>query len=133
MAKVSDIIVCMNATNTEGVGVSAINILPAITPEYVPGLFTFSVVAIVLDLDLTKNHSLRVDFKDPEGEIVVHVEGVLPSQEIHSNLPSEQLGVNIAMDWNNVNFKRGGLFTIEVIIDEELLGEKQIFVKGKNE
>lgn len=133
MTRVSDIIICMKATNVEGEGVTAMNVLSAITPEYVPGLFTFSVVAIILDLDLKVGHQLSVDFKDPEGEITVHVDGELPPTESQSNLPSEHLGMNIAMDWNNVNFKRSGIYTLSITIDGVLLGEKNIFVKGKNE
>ena len=133
MARVSEILFCMKANNLEREGVSAINILSAITPEYVPGLFTFSVIVIILDLDFTKEHNFSIDFKDPEGNVLVHVDGTLPIQEIESNLPKEHLGVNIGMDWNNVEFKRSGLYLIEVNVDQELIGNKEIYVKGKNE
>lgn len=133
MAKLTDLIFCLRASNVQGEGVSADNILSAITPEYIPGLFTFSVIAIILDIDLSKKHKLLIDFCDPEESIVAHVEGELPEVETESNLPEEYKGVNIALDWNNVNFKRSGLYKITVSIDESIIGEKFIYVKGKNE
>ena len=133
MARASEILFCMKANNVEGEGVTATNILSAVTPEYIPGLFTFSVIVIVLDLDFAKEHDFSVEFKDPEGNAVVHVEGTLPAQKIESNLPKEHLGINIGMDWNNVDFKRGGLYQIEVSMDSEQIGKKEIYVKGKNE
>ena len=51
----------------------------------------------------------------------------------NSNLPAEYKGLTIAMDWNNVNFKCSGLYKIQIIIDESIVKEKEIFVKGKNE
>ncbi len=133
MAKVSEILFCMRANNAEREGVSAINILSAITPEYVPGLFTFSVIVIVLDLDFAKEHDFFIEFKDPDGIALVHVDGTIPTQEVKSNLPKEHLGVNIGMDWNNIDFKRSGLYQVEVNVDQELIGNKEIYVKGKNE
>lgn len=133
MAKLSDLLICMKAVNEEGEGLTAVNILSAITPEYVPGLFTFSVIAIVLELDLNREHNFSAYFKNPNGDETVHIDSILPSSEVQSNLPPEQLGLNIAMEWNNVDFKCGGLYTLEIWIDGELLGKKQIFVKGQNE
>ena len=48
MANVFDIIFCLKATNFEEQGVCATTILTALTPEYIPGLFTFSVINYVL-------------------------------------------------------------------------------------
>ena len=133
MAKISDIIFCSNAQNVDGVGVSANNILTVINPEYVPGLFSFSVVVTILDLDCSNPHELFVEFLDPTDESVIDINAQVPVVEDNSNLPNEYKGLNLAMDWNNVNFKRSGVYTIKIKIDGELIGEKSIFVKGKNE
>lgn len=133
MAKISDIIFCLNAQNLEGVGVSANNILTSINPEYIPGLFSFSVVVTLLDIDASKSHKFSVSFIDPTGESVIELNGEVPIFEDNSNLPLEYKGLNLAMDWNNVNFKCSGMYSIKVEIDSVLAGEKNIFVKGKNE
>lgn len=133
MARVSDIIFCLRARNEDGQGVSADTILTALTPEYIPGLFTFSVILTLVDIDTTVEHQLLVQFISPNGEEVVRVESGLPAIEDHSNLPNEHKGINAAMDWNNVNLKESGLYTIKVLIDGNEVGEKSIFIKGKNE
>lgn len=133
MAKVSDIIFCLRATNMEGSGASATTILTALTPEYIPGLFTFSVIVTLLDIDPDNEHTVAIDFINPSNENVVHIEAPLPRIEDDSNLPQAYKGLNMAMDWNNVNLKVSGLYTIQVKFDGDLLQEKNIYVKGKNE
>lgn len=133
MAKVSDIIFCLRATNTEGTGASASTILTALTPEYIPGLFTFSVIITVLDITPGEGHTITIDFLDPSKENVVHIESDVPQIEDDSNLPQEYKGLNMAMDWNNVNLKMSGLYNIRVSFDGAVIQEKSIFVKGKNE
>lgn len=133
MANVSDVIFCLRATNIEGQGASATTILTTLTPEYIPGLFTFSVIITLLDIDLSSEHQLMVDFISPVDENVVHVESSLSVRNEESNLPQKYKGINVAMDWNNVNLKVSGEYTIKIIVDGDLLKEKSIYVKGKNE
>ena len=133
MAKISDIIFCLRATNVEGEGASAHTILTALTPEYVPGLFSFSIIVNLLDIDLEHEHKFKIDFISPSEEEVLNISGDLPIMDIRTNLPKEYNGINIAMDWNNVNFKSSGLYIIRVYVDDVLIKEKEIFVKGKNE
>ena len=132
MANISNIIFCLNTTNLPGQGVSANTILSALTPDYVPGLFTFSVVITVLDLDMSVGHNVIIDFAN-EKESVAHIEGSFPVMEVDNTLPKEYQGLNLSMDWTNVNFKEGGLYTLKVNIDGADVGEKAIYVKGKNQ
>lgn len=133
MANVSDVIFCLRATNVEGQGACATTILTALTPEYIPGLFTFSVIITLLDIDASMGHQLMVDFISPTEENVIHVDSPLPAINEESNLPQQYKGINIAMDWNNVNLKVSGEYNIKITVDGILLKEKRIFVKGKNE
>lgn len=133
MAKISDIIFCLKAQNVEGVGVSADNILTVINPEYIPGLFSFSVVITILDIDSSIPHTFLVQFLNPSNEIVLELPGEVPTLIDNSNLPLEYKGLNLAMDWNNVNFKNSGIYTVKIAIDNTFIGEKAIYVKGKNE
>ena len=133
MAKISDIIFCLKATNIQGEGASAHSILSVISPEYVPGLFSFSVIVNLLDVDLNKTHNFNIDFESPSKEKIVNVNGELPIINEYTNLPLDYQGITIAMDWNNVNFKSSGVYELKFSIDDELVGSKEIFVKGKNE
>lgn len=133
MARISDVIFCLNASNTESGGVSANTILNVITPEYIPGLFTFSVIILFLDIDTETEQRFLIEFISPNGEEVLRIEDIIPVLQNESNLPCEYKGINLAMDWNNVNFKVSGEYTIKISINGELLKEKNIFVKGKNE
>lgn len=134
MANVSDVIFCLRATNDEEQGASATTILTALNPEYIPGLFTFSVIIILLDIDTSMEHRLTVDFMDPHEKNVVHIDSELPViNNKESNLPQQYKGLNVAMDWNNVNLKVSGEYTIIIAVDGSLLKEKNIYVKGKNE
>lgn len=133
MPNVSDIIFCLRATNNDGEGACANTILSTISPEYIPGLFTFSVVINLLDIDTSDEHQLKIVFTDPKEENTIQIEGPVPTFVDNSNLPKEYKGVTVAMDWNNVNFKVSGLYTISVYVDDELIQTKSIYVKGKNE
>ncbi len=135
MAKVDNIIFCLRTTNSEEQGVSANTVLSAITPEYIPGLFSFSVIVCLLDLDYNAEHFFSVEFVDPTGEKVVNIENqVMPRLQLYEgNVPNEYKGINIAMEWNNVNLKVSGLYTIRFLYDGLEIGTKKIYVKGKNE
>lgn len=135
MAKLENIIFCLRTINMGEQGVTANVVLSAITPEYVPGLFSFSIIVSLLDLDATAEHVFSIEFVDPAGMEVVKIENqqlpIMP--DTGSNLPNEYQGINIAMDWNNVNFRISGLYTIKVFYDGVEIGSKEIYVKGKNE
>lgn len=133
MSRISDIIFCMEAESIEGSGVTAHKILTALNPEYVPGLFSFSIVITIIDLDYSKGHKLQICFFDPSEEKVFEVNGDTPIIEDDSNLPNEYKGLNIAMSWNNVNFKVSGIYKVKIFVDDVELGDKSIFVKGKND
>lgn len=133
MAKVRDVIFCLRATNMQGQGACATSILTALTPEYIPGLFTFSVIITLVDIDSTQEHRLIVDLLDPSGESVVHVESTTPCMEDNSNLPQIYKGMSAVMDWNNVNLKQSGEYLIKITVDGDCVKETTIYVKGKNE
>ena len=133
MAKISDVIFCLRATNIEGEGATAHTILSVIAPEYVPGLFSFSVIINLLDVDLKQAHQFNINFESPSNEVVLTINGELPTIDTSTNLPQEYQGITIAMDWNNVNFKTSGLYSLKFFVDGEFVNSKEIFVKGKNE
>lgn len=131
MVTAHDIIFCLNATNMPGQGACANTILSAINPEYVPGLFSFSTVVTLLGTGSEKEHHLTLTLSHGN-EIVGRLEGPVPVLPDSSNLPEEYKGVNLTVNWNNVNFKKEGLYDLSVYCDGAEIGSKEIFVKGKN-
>lgn len=132
--RVSDIIFCLKATNSKETGVNADRIVNVLNPDYIPGLFTFSIIVMVLGYDVTQTHLLSLKLSSPSDEQVVVLETTVPSMDGEpSNLPKEYQGITFAIDCNNTNLKSSGLYKLIVSIDGSILGEKEIFVKGKNE
>lgn len=131
MAVLNNLIYCMQAQNA-GV-LSAINIVGSLTPEYIPGLYSFSIVALVYDLNSDPKHSIKIEIKDPDGSSIAIASGDVNSQKIDTNLSKEHYGLNIALNLNNVEFKKEGLYNTEVFFDGSLIGNKEVYVKGKNQ
>ena len=132
MIQVHDIIFCLNSSNVGGQGVCANTVLSAFNPEYIPGLFSFSTVVTIIGIDMSKKHLLKLTF-DYNAEIIGEIEGPLPPIDDFSNLPSDYKGINLSVNWNNVNLKKEGDYTLSVYLDGEKLKDKSIYVKGKNQ
>ena len=133
--RASDFIFCLKATNFNEEGPCAKTILSFLNPEYVPGLFSFSVIIILLGVDPTSTHDLEVVFYDPNQEVVAQLLTELPTvkEREENGIPAEFTGVNVAIDFSNVNFRRSGLYQMKVKFDHSEVAEKSIFVRGKNE
>lgn len=56
MTQVKNFIYCLNS-NTNEVEANAIGVLSAITPEYIPGTFSFSILCSIVDLE-DGNHNI---------------------------------------------------------------------------
>lgn len=133
MAVIKNFVYCLNTNNADGKN-DVFGVLATMTPEYVPGLFSFSVYFTVLGLK-GGDHQLALQFKDSEDVIAASVDNALIHYEpdAGSNLPDEYAGVNIAVNLQNVNIKHSGLYRMNVVLDGQSYGEFDIYVKGMNE
>lgn len=132
MARISNFIYCLNSVTNENEA-NVLGVLSAITPEYIPGAFSFSVFCSILDLS-DGPHTIKMQFKNPDEEVLVNIEGMIPyEKQSDSNLPQEYVGINISSILQNVIFKKSGLYKTVVIVDDIECGTYKIFVKGKNE
>lgn len=133
MVEIRNFVYCLNVNTVEG-RTDIVGLLNAMTPEYVPGLFSFSISFTLLNIS-EGEHSLIVKFKNPDKEVIAGIDNAIVSykKDENSNLPDEQLGINIAAGLQNVNFKRAGLYSTEIVLDGTSIGEYYIFAKGKNE
>lgn len=132
MVRVSNFIYCLNSVTSDAEA-NAFGVLSAITPDFVPGSFSFSVLCSILGLE-DGNHSIKMQFIAPDGEILVNIDGIIPyERKTDNNLPAEQIGINISTVWQNVTFKQSGMYKTIVTVDNSECGTYEIFVKGKNE
>ena len=133
MAQLENVIFCLHAESIPGKGVNADTLLATLFPDYIPGLFTFSVILTILDLNPQEEHKFKVQFLSPSDETVVELEGPFKVPNPKPLLPQKYHGVNLAMDWTNTNLKSSGVYKLKVWVDDEFIGDKEILVKGKNE
>lgn len=140
MASLANFLYCLNAERVDenggtGSNINALGILATITPEYVPGAFSFSIIFTVLDIDITKtDNTVQVKFcREHDGKALID-SGILQMPSMSDDgidLPKEYRGLNMSMDCRNVVFETEGIYTAQIYFNGEFLGEKQIYVKGK--
>lgn len=133
MVEIKNFVYCLNVNTVDG-RTDIVGLLNAMTPEYIPGLFSFSVSFTLLNIE-EGDHTLIVKFKDPDKVVIAEIDNakITYIKDDTSNLPDEQTGINVAAGLQNVNFKKSGLYLTEVILDGTSIGEYYIFAKGKNE
>ena len=140
MATVKNFIYCLNAERVaaidgKGESVNAMGILSALTPEFVPGLFSFSIIFTVLDMDISGNNTIQIIFtKDGEEKPMID-SGIIGIPPLPDNdfggLPNEYKGINMSMDFRNVVFEGEGVYLTKILVNGKLMGDNPIFVKGK--
>lgn len=133
MAIIQDFLYCLNINTVDG-RTDIVGLLSAMEPEYIPGLFSFSINFTILDLE-EGEHFITVKFKNPDREIITSINDVKVEykKDANSNLPKEYRGVNVAAGLQNVDFKKSGVYSTQIILDDVDMGEFEIFAKGKNE
>ena len=68
-----------------------------------------------------------------DGDKILDASGELNYTEDLTDIPSEYKGVNACIDLRNVVFEKSGEYMLNLLIDDEELYCKKVFVKGKNE
>ena len=133
MAEIKNFIYCLNVNTVDG-RTDVVGVLNAMTPEYIPGLFSFSISFVLLNIS-EGEHSLIVKFKNSDNEVIAGIDNamIVYKKDENSNLPDEQMGINVAAGLQNVDFKKSGMYSTEILLDGISVGEYFIFVKGKNE
>lgn len=136
--KVTTFIYCLGTTNMEGKNapINAMGVLQALTPEFIPSTFSFSIIVGIKGMDISSNHILDIIFKDSSGGNLVEAKNISilgeQLQDGDLDLPNDQRGIMIGLDLRNVVLKQEGNYSTEVILDGERLGVFEIYAKAKH-
>lgn len=140
MAKILNFTYCLAIERkSQGIenseSINAINVLTQLTPEAIPGMFSFAIAFSILDLNLDQSNTIRITFSNSEtdtpivdsGEVIINPENAPQNNDI----PAQYRGLNICMDFRNVVFNSLGEYITKIYFNEELIDSKPIYVKGK--
>ena len=123
MARLGNFIYCLNAervpaVNGKGDTINAMGVLSALTLEFMPGTFSFSIIFSVLDADASQRNEIQIIFS--KEDTVLIDSGVISIPPIEStdnyDLPKEYKGLNMSMDFRNVIFKEEGLYQRKSVV-----------------
>lgn len=133
MPKVSFFVYCSNIERN-GDFINIQNPISAITPDFIPGMFSFAVAFSVLGVDVTSgNNVIRLIIKDENNKLITDTNDIqiakLPPDETPT--PPEYKGYNFNMDFRNIAFYHDGLYTTQVFFNKELIYNNEIYVCGK--
>lgn len=140
MANLTNFIYCINAERVpagdgNGDSINAMGVLSTLTPEFVPGTFSFSIIFSVLDVNVLGNNTIQIVFSkegEEKGLINTGIITIPPMpNEDKSGLPDRFKGLNMSMDFRNVIFEEEGLYNTAVFFNGQLLANNPIYVKGK--
>lgn len=140
MAKLANFIYCVNAeripaSDGNGESINAMGVLSALTPEFVPGTFSFSIIFAVLDIDSSVNNTIQIVFaKEGEEKKLVDTGMIvippMPNED-GDGVPAEYRGLNMSLDFRNVIFETEGVYNTSILFNGKLLSDNRIYVKGK--
>lgn len=139
MAKLANFLYCLNterqqASQDKGESINAMGVLTVLTPEFVPGLFSYSIIFSILDIESTSDGQIKIVFKDSTGKELINTGNITmppaPS-DVDIQLPSKYVGYNLSMDFRNVIFENEGEYTTDVYFNNALIGSNPIYVKGR--
>ena len=139
MARLTNFLYCLNSERKQdpkgkGEFINAMGVLTVLAPEFIPGLFSFSIIFSVLDIDPDHESQVKVVFKDEAGKMLADTECItLPpvSMDSDNQLPSKYIGYNLSIDFRNVVFENGGEYKTDIYLNDELLDTVPIFVKER--
>lgn len=139
MAIIKNFIYCLGTriqTKNEEPALTVIEgVLNCLTPDFVPGNYSFSVSFSLLGLEKNEEYTVETVFINAEERELVRTDSItlngnLEEQNKH-NIPKEYFGYNLGIEFKNVIIEKEGIYTTRVYINGECQGEYRIYAKGK--
>lgn len=128
--KVNDLILCRSCENSKEKGYSAFHIFGALGVEKLPDKISFCALVSIFGLKDGKSH-VDIILQDDEKSIIATAAGDV---QYRSNdiIGPKFSGVNLSACFENVLIKRDGVYSINVVVDTETVGEKEFFIYCSN-
>lgn len=136
MPTINNFIYCQKAERSldgDNQVVTAVNIFMTLTPPFIPGAFSFSILFSINGIDLTKNVVVRIEFLDPDGKELANTGDIQfpPAPKMEGpELPDEVKGLMMSLDLQNIVFEKEGYYESVVYCDGQKLPGQKIYVKG---
>lgn len=133
MAKIDNFIYCLNVDRApENQNIVIIKgISCSLSPDFIPGNYTFAIAFSVLDID-EGEHNIKIQFVNPQEEVVANVDDIkIIYVHEKNNIPNKWKGVNVTLSLNNVVIQSEGIYKTIVFFDGEKLNEKEIYIAKK--
>lgn len=132
MAEIKNFIYCLKI-DTKGGRTDVIGLFNVMTPKYIPGLFSFSINFWILNIT-EGEHMLNINFMDPDKNVIAQIDNMKIQYKKNESceLPEDQIGASIVVRLQNVDIKKAGLYSTEVILDGNNIGKYDVFVKENN-
>ena len=137
MASISSFMLCdssQNLPNGQGGFVQQLTgPVTTVRPQFIPGNYSFSVSVGVIGVDMQKENSMRFVLKEPSGKVLNDLdEAPLPVAGPDNKLPKEYGGFVACIDFRNAVIQEEGVYSLEVYVNSELIGTKNIPVYGRS-
>ena len=137
MATISSFMLCESSQKLPngqgGIVQQLIGPVTTLRPQYIPGNYSFSSSVGVIGLDMQKDNSMRFVLKAPSGDMLNDLgEAPLPVAAPDNVLPKEYGGFVACIDFRNVVIPEPGVYSLEVHINGELIGTKDIPIYGRS-
>lgn len=108
--------------------------LNLINPGYLPGKYSFSVVFGMVGIDTEKNQYVKLRFEDEKGNVLIETSELeIGKEKGQAKLPKEYRGVMMSLDFRNIDLKEEGIHKTIITINDDVIGEFPIPVKGSGE
>lgn len=111
-------------------------VLNCLTPDFVPGNYSFSLSFSLLNLEPEKKYKVVVRFIDTSSQKeLVKVDDIVLDGNIENRnkvgIPKEYFGYNVGIELRNVILEKEGIYQTILYVDGEEAGRYPIYVKGK--
>ncbi|MGG2943074.1 hypothetical protein ABEO51_08115 [Bacillus safensis] len=138
MPTITSFIYCEKTETDQNGKLILVQPLLVLTPAFLPGMYSFSIAVGIKGIP--DQMKLRILFISPnsQDQPLIDTTGInvtkknVVEDHIIDLLPEEEIGINFNMDLRNVVLKTEGYYKTVVMINEEVIGEFPIYVKGKD-
>ena len=106
-----------------------VNPYQTLTPYSIPGKFSFSIsIGMQGDEFSSKDNSLKVDFFDPESNVVHTTNEINVQRAVIDGVPVQNPGLILNVDIRNMLFTKKGIYTTKLSVNGEHIGSYSILV-----